>query len=86
MSSGRPRLERNSAVDGRAREDRTGVREIAPHEMRRLVSEWDDALLAALPPDVETLLLEVEIGELEPHDLGAPQAAGVRELEDRTVP
>ena len=50
-----------------------------------LLAERDRALLAALAADEHELLLEVDVGEVEPHRLRASQAGGVDELEQGTV-
>jgi hypothetical protein len=53
---------------------------------RRLFAEGHDALLAALgAADVYELLVEVDVGEVEPHRFCAAQAGGVDELDERAV-
>src|SRR5919109_1339125 len=44
------------------------------------------ALLRALPPRTEHTLLQVDVGQLEPDRLRSAEAAGVHQLEERTVP
>ena len=51
-----------------------------------LLAERHDALLAALPVHVHCLALEVDVDEVEPDDLRAPQPARVEELEQGTIP
>src|SRR6266511_2887313 len=46
----------------------------------------DRALLAALASDVHLLLLELDVGEVEPDGLGAAQPGRVDELDERAVP
>ncbi len=70
-----------------ARQRRTALAEVARHPERRLLAERDDALLAALAvAHVDELLLEVDVGEVEPDRLGAAQPGGVDELDERPVP
>ena len=60
--------------------------QVARHPVRRLLAERHDALLAALAvAHVDELLLEVDVGEIEPDGLGAAQAGGVDELDERAV-
>ena len=86
------RVERTTAVREEQRVVRAPgergpcVTEIQAQGVRRPLAEGHDALLAALAEDVHRLLVEVDVGEAEPHRLGAPQAARVRQLEDRRVP
>ena len=61
------------------------VAEIGGDGVRGSLPEGDDALLAALAEDVHGLLLEVDVGEPQPDDLGGSQPARVRELEHRGV-
>src|SRR5665213_91801 len=61
--------------------------QVARHPVRRLLAEWDDALLAALAvPDVDELLLEVDVCEVEADGFRAPQAGRVHELDEGAVP
>jgi len=48
--------------------------EIARQQLRRLFTERDDPLLAALAADMELLALEVQIPEVESDGFGAPKA------------
>src|SRR5207244_10479572 len=51
-----------------------------------LLAQRDDALLRALAvPDMDTLLLEVDVAEVEPDRLGAAQPGRVDELDERPV-
>ena len=68
-----------------SREGRARVAEVGRDRMRRPLAERHDALLAALAEHVHRLLLEVDVCEVKPDDLGAAQAAGVGQLEDRGV-
>src|SRR4051794_7756995 len=53
---------------------------------RRLLAERDDAVLGALPlAHVHELLLEVDVGDVERHRLGASQPRRVDELHQRAV-
>jgi aminopeptidase len=53
---------------------------------RGLLSERDDALLAALAAHADVLLLEVDVGQVESDGLGASKAGGVDELDEGSVP
>src|SRR5690348_13002879 len=73
-------------VVGSRREGGARLAEVAAEPDRRLLAERDDALLATLAaPDVDELLLEVDVSEVEAHGLGAPQPGGVDELDERAV-
>src|SRR5207245_1485611 len=70
-----------------ARERRPSLAQVAREPMRRLLAERHDPVLAALAvANVYVLLLEVEVDEVEPDRLGAAQACGVHELDERAVP
>ena len=79
------------APRGRARrsrpagELRPGVSEVAGEVVRGLLAERDDPLLAALAAHAHLLLLEVDVGQVEPDRLGAPQPRRVDELDERAV-
>ena len=68
-----------------ARELRPRVAQVARDEVRGLLAERHDALLAALPADAHVLLLEVDVAEVEADRLRAPEAGGVDELEEGAV-
>ena len=53
--------------------------------VRRFLTERHDPLLAALAPDVNRLLLVVDVREVERDQLGAPQPSRVEELQQRTI-
>ena len=53
--------------------------------VRRLLAERHRALLAALAADEHELLLEVDVAQVEPDRLRAPQAGRVDELEEGAV-
>ena len=73
-------------VLGAARELRARLAQVARDEARRLLAERHDAVLRALAvPDVDELLLEVDVAEVEPDRLGAAQAGRVDELDERAV-
>src|SRR5215218_6401654 len=59
--------------------------EIERKPVRCLLSERDDALLAALAPHVQRLLLEVDVSEVEVDRLAAAEAGRVDELEQGAV-
>ena len=69
-----------------ARELRARVAEVAGEPVRRLLAERHRPLLAALAADVHLLLLEVDVGEIQADGLGAAEAGGVDELDERAVP
>src|SRR4029079_3901325 len=72
---------------GAARERGPRLAEGARDPVAGLLAERDDALLRPLPvPDVDVLLLEVDVAEVEPHGLGAAQPGRVDELDERAVP
>ena len=74
-------------IDGAARERRASVSQVAREPKRGLLAERDDTVLPALAAaDVHRLALEVHIREVEADSLGAPQTAGVEELEESCVP
>src|SRR5947207_2171662 len=51
-----------------------GLAQVAAEPERCLLAEWDDPVLAALAAaNVHELLLEIDVGEVEPHRLGTPQ-------------
>ena len=86
VSSRRPRVERKSAFVGAAGELGPRLAEVAGDPVRGLLAERDDPVLRALAvPDVDVLLLEVDVAEVEPDRLGAAQAGRVDELEQRPV-
>src|SRR2546428_13318493 len=60
--------------------------EIAGECVRSLFAERDDALLAALPANVELLTVEIHVTEVEPDGLRGGEACRVDELDQRTVP
>src|SRR5437764_14623425 len=63
------------------------VAEVAGEPVLRFLAEWDDAILVAFAmADVHELLLEVDVAEIEADGLGAPEACGVDELDERAVP
>ena len=68
-----------------ARQLRPTVAEVAAEDVRCLLAERHDPFLAALAVDMHGLALEVDVREVEPDRLGAPQAAGVDELDERSV-
>ena len=85
MSSGRPRAERKIRFSApRASSGRPSL-EVEPQQVRGLLAERHDALLAALAADVDLLGLELDVGELEPARPPRPQARRVDELEERAV-
>ena len=67
----------------------SGVATVAGHDVvserddvRRLLAERDDALLAALPADANVLLLEVDVAEVEADRFRASQPGRVDELDE----
>src|SRR2546423_5174190 len=72
-------------VLGAAHELPTGLLQVTREQMAGLLSEGNDSLLAALPAYVQLFTLEVDVGEIEAHRLGAAQAGGVDELYQRSV-
>src|SRR5262249_53955639 len=69
-----------------ARKLRPSSVEVVREERRRLFAERDDAVLAALAfTHVHQALLEVDVAEVEPDRLGAAEAGGVDELDERAV-
>ena len=86
VSSRRPRAERKNALFAPARELGPRFAEVAGEPVLRLLAERHDAVLAALAvADVDELLLEVDVAEVETDRLGAAQAGGVDELDERAV-
>src|SRR6266511_3289580 len=71
---------------GAARELRPRLAQVAREPVRCLLAERHRALLAALASDVHLLLLELDVGEVEPDGLGAAQPGRVDELDERAVP
>ena len=72
-------------VLGAVDELRAAVVQVEPQPVCGLLAERDDALLAALAPDVDRLLLEVDVAEIEVDRLAAAQPGRVDELEQRAV-
>ena len=63
-------------VLGTARQLGSCVTQVAGHEQGGLLAERDDAVLAALPfAHVHTLLLEVDVAEVQPDRFGGAEAA-----------
>ena len=86
VSSRLPVAERKSASFAPRASSGAGVAEVARHPVRRFLAERHDAVLAALAAaDVHELLLEVDVAEVEPDRLGAAEARGVDELDERAV-
>src|SRR4029079_16136885 len=66
----------------RAGEAGSRLAELARDPVAGLLAEGDDAFLRALSaPHVDTLLLEVDVAEVEAHRLGAAQPRRVHEIE-----
>ena len=72
-------------VDGASRQLGPPVAEVASDVVGSLLTERHDPLLATLPAHVDGLALEVDVGEIEPHCLCAPEPARIEELEQRAV-
>ena len=68
-----------------ARQLRPRLAQVAGDDVRRLLAERHDPLLAALAAHADELLLEVDVGEIEPDRLGAAQAGRVDELDECAV-
>src|SRR5436309_15936421 len=65
---------------------RSRLAQVARDERCRLLAEWDDAILPALPlTNVHVLLLEIDVSKVETDGLGGPQAGRVDELEESDV-
>src|SRR5919109_1135501 len=60
--------------------------EVCAQRLRGRLADRHHALLRALPPRTEHTLLQVDVGQLEPDRLRSAEAAGVHQLEQRTVP
>ena len=85
VSSRRPRAERKSAFSAPRASCRPGLAQVAGDGERGELAERHDALLRALAAHPHELLVEVDVAEVETDRLGAPEAGGVDELEDRPV-
>src|SRR5207247_8235505 len=73
------------SILGAAGQLRPSVLQIEPNPVRRFFAERDDALLVALAPDANCLLLEVDVSEIEVDGLAAAQAGRVDELQQSAV-
>ena len=62
-----------------------GVVQVAPGPGGRLLTKRNEPLLAALAAHVHGLVLEVDVGEIEPDRIGAAQTGRVNELEQGAV-
>ena len=80
-----PARREKDRVDCIAGERRPAVTEVAREVVSRLLSQRDDPLFPALAADVECFALEVDVGEIEPDGLRAPEPTGVQELEESSV-
>ena len=86
VSRRRPRAERKSAFSAPRASCGPRVAQVARDEVRRLLAERDDAVLAALAlAHVHALLLEVDVAEVEADRLGGAQPGRVDELDERAV-
>ncbi len=74
------------SVLGAAREQRAGVAQVQAQPVGGLFAERHRAFLASLPADSDELLLEVDIGKIEIDRLSAPEAGGVDELDEGSIP
>jgi hypothetical protein len=71
---------------GSARELRPRSLEVATKPVRSFLPKGYDAFLAAFAPDVNGLLLEVDVAQVEVDGFATAQPGRVHELEERTVP
>ena len=72
-------------VVGAACKRRPRLVQVTRDPMRGLLAERHDALLRALPAYAHVLLLEVDVGEVEPDRLGGAEPGRIHELDERAV-
>src|SRR6476659_7361864 len=72
-------------VLGAHRQLRASLAEIRGQAIGSFLAEWHRALLAALAPNGDGLLLEVAVLEVEADRLGAAQAGRIDQLDERAV-
>ena len=68
-----------------AGELRSRIAQVPRDDVGCLLAERDDPLLAALAAHAHVLLFEVDVAQVEPDRLGASEAGGVDELDQRVV-
>ena len=85
VSSRRPRAERKTRVTCAAGERGPAVPQVARKPPGGLLADRHDPLLAALSAHVDRLAFEIDVAERESDRLGAPQPAGVDELDERAI-
>ena len=85
VSRRRPRRGEEEGVLGTLCQRGTAVAQVAADVMRSVLAKRHGALLPALSADVDRFALEVDVGQVERHGLGAPEPTRVHELEQRAV-
>lgn len=71
---------------GIAHEPRTPALQPRERRQERRLSDWHDPHLVALAAHPQLLAIDIQIADIELHELVGPQPAAVRELEHRTIP
>ena len=79
------RARRRRRILGAAGQLRPAVAEVAREPVRCLLAERHDPFLAALAEHAHRFLLEVDVGEVEPDRLLAPQPGRVDQLSESSV-
>src|SRR5437764_6534511 len=79
------RRDEQRVVAARSRQPGARLVQVPRDPMSRLFPEGDGPLLAALPVDVDELLLEVDVAEVEVDRLATAQPGGIDELDKGAV-